>query len=70
MNFTESGKLSIKIAHQYYVYIVQCRDNSYYTGITNNMERRLWEHETGYNPICYTFNKRPVQLKYRERFQT
>jgi putative endonuclease len=33
----------------YYVYILQCRDGSYYTGVTNNIERRLWEHETGYN---------------------
>ena len=59
----------MKLAHQYYVYIVQCCDNSYYTGITNNIERRLWQHQTGYNTSCYTFNRRPVKLKYCERFQ-
>ena len=52
----------------YYVYIIQCKDGSYYTGVTNNIELRLWQHDSGYNPNCYTFNKRPVQLKYCERF--
>ena len=33
----------MKIAHNYYAYIVQCSDKSYYTGVTNNLERRLWE---------------------------
>ncbi|MCD4832918.1 MAG: GIY-YIG nuclease family protein [Bacteroidales bacterium] len=28
----------------YYVYILLCSDNSYYTGITNNIDRRLVEH--------------------------
>ena len=51
---------------RYYVYILQCKDGSYYTGVTNNIERRLWEHETGDNAKCYTFNKRPVELKYCE----
>ena len=53
--------------HCYYVYILQCKDGSYYTGVTNNIERRLWEHESGYNAGCYTFDKRPVELKYCER---
>lgn len=54
----------MKIAHNYCVYIVECSDKSYYTGVTNNLERRLWEHETGYNSSCYTFKRRPVVLKY------
>ena len=56
----------MNIDRRYYVYILQCKDASYYTGVTNNIERRLWEHETGYNPKCYTFDKRPVELKYCE----
>ncbi|MBN1116396.1 MAG: GIY-YIG nuclease family protein [Bacteroidales bacterium] len=28
----------------YYVYILKCSDNSYYTGFTNNLDRRLAEH--------------------------
>ena len=58
----------MKTGHNYYVYIVQCSDGSYYTGVTNDLERRLWEHETGYNEKCYTFTRRPVVLKYHEHF--
>ena len=57
-------KLFMKQGHHYYVYILECTDNSYYTGVTNNLERRLWEHETGFNPGCYTFKRRPVLLRY------
>ena len=54
----------MKQGHHYYVYILECSDGSYYTGMTNNINRRLWEHETGFNTKCYTFNRRPLILKY------
>jgi putative endonuclease len=53
---------------QYFVYILLCSDNSYYTGVTNDMERRFAEHETGENPNCYTCKRRPLQLVFCERF--
>ena len=53
---------------QYYVYILKCSDNSYYTGITNNVERRLTEHQQGLNRECYTYNKRPVELAFNAEF--
>jgi putative endonuclease len=53
---------------QYFVYILLCSDNSYYTGVTNDMERRLYEHESGWNPKAYTHKKRPVNLVFCERF--
>lgn len=59
----------MKIAHNYFVYIVKCNDDTYYVGITNNVERRLWEHNNGNDATCYTYNRRPVILKYAERFQ-
>ncbi len=59
----------MKIAHNYYVYIVECIDKSYYTGVTNNIERRLWEHNNDNNQLAYTFKRRPVLLKYCQRFQ-
>ena len=59
----------MKIGHQYFVYIVQCLDGSYYTGITNDIERRLWEHNTGYNKNCFTYLRRPVVLRYCENFR-
>jgi len=52
----------------YYVYIVKCSDNSYYTGITNNIERRIYEHNSGTSADAYTYNKRPVQLVWIESF--
>ena len=53
---------------QYFVYILKCSDNSYYTGMTNNIERRLLEHQNGINKECYTFGKRPLDLVFYTEF--
>lgn len=53
----------------YFVYIAKCRDNSYYTGITNDIERRIYEHNSSNNESSYTFNKRPVELVFCEPFK-
>jgi putative endonuclease len=53
---------------QYFVYILLCNDNSYYTGITNDLERRLYEHENGIDPKSYTFKRRPLKLVFGEMF--
>jgi putative endonuclease len=58
----------VYIIRYYYVYILKCSDNTYYTGITNDIERRLAEHQSGYNPDSYTFSRRPVELVYGEYF--
>ena len=50
------------------IYIVKCSDNSYYTGMTNSIDRRLFEHNSGKNPDCYTFIRRPVVLVWFESF--
>lgn len=52
----------------YFVYILKCCDNSYYTGFTNNLERRLNEHSSGKNKNCFTYNKRPLVLVWFETF--
>lgn len=52
----------------YYVYILQCSDGSYYTGVTNNAERRLYEHQEGIIDGCYTHDKRPVKLMFIQEF--
>lgn len=54
--------------HQYFVYILECRDGLYYVGVTNDVEKRLWEHNTGIHPISFTFKRRPITLKYYHRF--
>lgn len=52
----------------YYVYILECSDRSFYTGVTNNVNRRFQEHNDGCNVNCYTFDKRPVTLLYATHF--
>lgn len=51
-----------------YVYILECSDGSYYTGITNNLTRRLEEHQSGRNPDSYTCSRRPVELAFYAEF--
>lgn len=50
----------------YYVYIIECSDGSFYTGLTNDLIRRFTEHCEGRYIACYTFKRRPLQLKYYE----
>ena len=52
----------------FYVYILKCSDGSYYTGITNDIERRIAEHNAGSAPDSYTFKRRPVELAFCETF--
>jgi putative endonuclease len=54
--------------HNYFVYILECSDKSYYTGVTNDLEIRLMQHESGENLCAYTFSRRPLLLKYYQRF--
>ena len=55
--------------NEFYVYILKCRDGSYYTGVANNVERRLAEHQQGLTPSCFTFSRRPVSLLYHEYYR-
>lgn len=52
----------------YYVYILKCSDESYYTGITSNLEKRLFEHQEGKHTEGYTYKRRPVTLVYYAEF--
>jgi len=52
---------------EWYFYIVRCRDNSLYSGITNNIEERVREHNRG-TGARYTLIRRPVVLVYNERY--
>lgn len=53
----------------YFVYILQCSDDSFYTGMTSNLENRIMEHNEGIDTDSYTFKRRPVELKWFEEFQ-
>ena len=48
----------------YYVYIVRCNDNSLYTGITTDINRRIREHNETKKGAKYTKSRRPVSLVY------
>ncbi|MAG26713.1 hypothetical protein CMI47_14320 [Candidatus Pacearchaeota archaeon] len=46
------------------MYVVKCSDNSFYTGITTDITRRLYEHNTTSKGAKYTRSRRPVELIY------
>ncbi|MBI2426973.1 MAG: GIY-YIG nuclease family protein [Candidatus Kerfeldbacteria bacterium] len=50
----------------YWVYILKCSDDSYYTGVCNNLERRIAEHQQGVDSNCYTYTRRPVECIFVE----
>jgi putative endonuclease len=52
----------------HYVYILKCADDSFYTGETNNLTRRISEHQAGKYSNSYTFSRRPVELVYHAEF--
>ncbi|WP_396186019.1 GIY-YIG nuclease family protein [Flavobacterium sp.] len=52
----------------YYVYILKCKDNYLYVGITSDIERRVIEHNAGKYPEAYTHSRRPVRLVFYQDF--
>lgn len=55
------------MANSYYVYIIQCSDDSLYTGIATDVARRVTEHNgEKQGGAKYTYVRRPVQLMYSE----
>ncbi len=54
--------------NSYFVYILECSDTSYYIGITNDVEKRVHEHQSGIDKSCYTYTRRPVTYLYHEEF--
>ena len=54
----------------YFVYILRCKDHSYYTGITNNLVNRVNQHNAGEDTNSYVFKRRPVKLVWYTEFNT
>lgn len=50
----------------YFVYIVKCSDNTLYTGIAKDLDKRIAEHNTSNKGAKYTKARRPVELVYYE----
>ncbi len=51
----------------FWTYILRCADGSYYTGHTDNLERRFGQHQSGGIP-GYTHTRRPVSLLWSQDF--
>lgn len=52
----------------YFVYILKCSDNTYYTGITSNLTKQIIEHQSGKHIDSYTFKRRPIYLEIYAEF--
>jgi putative endonuclease len=51
-----------------FVYILFCADGTYYTGLTNDLRRRIAEHQGGRNKKSYTYKRLPVELVFKAEF--
>ena len=56
-------------AMAFWTYMLRCADGKYYVGHTDNLEVRIGQHQSGYFG-GYTLRRRPVELVWREYFQT
>ena len=56
--------------NDFYVYIVECADGTYYTGITTDVDRRILEHNFSFRSAKYTRSRRPVKLVYSKLIGT
>ena len=52
------------------VYVLECNDKTLYVGCTNNLEKRLKEHNSQKSGAHYTKIRRPVALVYQETYKT
>ena len=64
----ERSKRAIKRKGRFYVYIVQCKDGTYYTGYTKNLENRIALHKSG-KGAKYVKYKLPAELVYAEEYR-
>jgi putative endonuclease len=53
----------------YTIYILKCADDSFYTGITNDLEKRLGTHKIG-KGSKYVRTRLPFELIYKEKLET
>ena len=63
----KSGIQTVGATASWLVYIVRCRDNTLYTGITTDLNKRILEHNAGPKGARYTRSRRPVTLVYSEQ---
>ena len=54
----------------YFAYILECKDKTLYVGSTNDLEKRLFQHNNSKSGAHYTKIRRPVTLKYFEELSS
>ncbi|WP_079477421.1 GIY-YIG nuclease family protein [Halobacillus salinus] len=57
------------MADEHYVYMLRCKDNTFYTGYTNDLENRLKMHESG-KGAKYTRGRGPFVIELVQTFET
>ena len=62
----DSVKYNSPFKTPWFIYIVRCRDGTYYTGITTDLARRIAEHNSPGGGAKYTRPRRPVTLVHSE----
>ena len=53
----------------FYVYIIECKYGTYYTGYTNDLGKRLKEHNEGKRGAKYTRGRGPVKLVWKKKYK-
>ena len=75
-NLTDAIRMSMKRREKmynltmHYAYILRCADDTLYSGCTNDLQKRLHQHNHAKNGAHYTKIRRPVILVHSERFRT
>jgi len=55
---------------EYHVYILKCKDNLYYTGVTSNIQKRFNQHQEGFYKLCFTYKRRPVEIVFLQLYSS
>ena len=58
--------MSKSVTEQWHVYVLRCADMTLYTGVTTDVQRRVFEHNEAKLGAKYTKARRPVMLLYSE----
>ncbi len=67
---TSTQQQTVPPTSSWFVYMVQCVDDTLYTGITTDLMRRLAEHNMSIKGAKYTRARRPVSLVYSECYRS
>lgn len=68
-NYVFGNRILSSSIVMYYTYILECADRSLYTGCTNDVEKRIKQHNLSKSGAHYTKIRRPVSLVYVEKFE-